>query len=148
MYGVVVCSSCRRPKAADLRGKTTRCQCGSKIDLRTAVVRYRDPSALKVAEAVRAMTVESQGAIGGGLRGGGEESAVEAAAEAASSVSGRWLKACKVAETLTERGRSFTEEEFVAALEMLDVNNPREMLMGLLARNLLMRVEKDAYAFL
>ena len=147
MYGVVVCSRCKRPKAADLRRKTTTCQCGFAIDLGTAVIRYKDVSALKVAEAVRTVTSGQEPEAGVPVSPPREGGALEASVEAASSERGRWAKASRVAQVLTKEEGSFSRDTFVLAMEMLDLDRPRELLEGLRARDALVRVDEARYSF-
>ncbi len=128
-----------------MRGKTTRCACGYTIDLTEAVVRFRDPSASRVAEAVRALTEEAAD-LADEAALPPESDAVGEAVRAASEERGMWARAARAAEVLTRRRGTFTPAEFEEALERLDIADGAAVLRALVDRGELVEREPDRYA--
>ncbi len=63
MYGVVVCSRCRKARAVDLRSKTSRCQCGNTLKLKETKKFFKSSDQREVASAVARMNAELEGGI-------------------------------------------------------------------------------------
>src|SRR2546428_2070470 len=61
MYGVVVCPRCKRAKGANLKQKTTTCQCGFDIHIVPARIRGRAESARELAPLVGKVSAELAG---------------------------------------------------------------------------------------
>ncbi|MFQ6128187.1 MAG: hypothetical protein ACE5QW_04725 [Thermoplasmata archaeon] len=55
MYGVIVCSYCRKARAVNLTQKTSTCECGSRIAIYQRKVFFRSHSQREAAQAVRRM---------------------------------------------------------------------------------------------
>ena len=62
MYGVVVCSRCKKARAVNLSQKTSTCECGSRIPIQRSKAYFESGSQREVAEAVRQMNARLSGA--------------------------------------------------------------------------------------
>ena len=62
MYGVVVCSRCKRAKGVDLKQKTTTCSCGFEIPVSRTRVRAQAATAHELAALVGQVNAELRGA--------------------------------------------------------------------------------------
>ena len=63
MYGVVVCSRCKRAKGVDLKQKTTTCSCGSEIRVSRTRVRAQAATAHELAGLVGQVNAELRGGL-------------------------------------------------------------------------------------
>jgi hypothetical protein len=63
MYGVVVCSRCKRAKGVDLKQKTTTCSCGNEIRVSGARVRAQVATAHELARLVAEVNAELRGGL-------------------------------------------------------------------------------------
>lgn len=62
MYGVVVCSRCKKARAVNLSQKTSTCECGSRVPIQQSKAYFESDSQREVAEAVRQMNARLSGA--------------------------------------------------------------------------------------
>jgi hypothetical protein len=63
MYGVVVCSRCKRAKGVDLKQKTTTCTCGFEIRIASSRVHARAGTARELAPLVGQVSAELAGGL-------------------------------------------------------------------------------------
>ncbi len=53
MYGVIVCSECRKARGVSLSSKSTQCtHCGAKLDVRTAKIMFKSEDQAAIREAM------------------------------------------------------------------------------------------------
>lgn len=149
MYGVVVCSKCRRAKGASLSKKTTTCQCGNKIMIKGARVRVRTKDARDLAVAVASENARLRGgleeyrqAVGLPRRIGGVHGRV---AEEASKAAKKDEKIMAVAANLTLRLGAFSEKDFVLVLTSMGIAKPREHLNRLVELSLVFEPEPGRF---
>ena len=149
MYGVVVCSRCKRAKGVRVGQKTTTCQCGHTINLATAKITSRTDDARQLATSV--------GLENARLRGGREEyeKAVNAprrgkgvhrrAAEAAMKVGNRDAKVRRVAVELSRELVTFSAKDFTVVLASLGIPAPEKRLDELVEARFVYQPGPDRY---
>jgi hypothetical protein len=149
LYGVVVCSKCRRAKGVRIGQKTTSCQCGHIIDLSVARIGSRTSSARELAKAV--------GLENAKLRGGRKEyeKAIDQprskrrvhdrVAEAAENAGNRDARVRAVAVELSRELDTFSARDFAVVLVSLGISNPQQCLEGLIEANFIYQPRTDRY---
>jgi DNA-directed RNA polymerase subunit RPC12/RpoP len=151
MYGVVVCSRCRKARAVDLRTKTVRCQCGNQIDLKESKKFFESHNQKEIASAVGRINAE----IGGGIEEweklvddtSGEESGdiySKIVSDAADTpvVQDRLEM---VARNLTDAFGRFTRKEMEKALRMLGMKDVEDRIQALLQENIIYEPEPGVF---
>lgn len=149
MYGVVVCSRCKRAKGVSLDQKTTTCQCGNKIILKGTRVRARTEDARELAKAIAAENARLRGGleeyrrVAGTPRriGGVHGRIVDEAAKAGKKDE----KVKAVALKLTESLGSFTAKDFVLILTSMGIAGPHDRLKELIELNLVYEPEPGRF---
>lgn len=151
MYGVVVCSRCKRAKAVDLRSKMARCQCGNQMKLKETKKFFESSDQREVAVAVAKLNAE--------IEGGTEEweklsdEKLEVASDDvysrivanASTVAGVQERLEIVARNLTEEFGSFTKKDFSKVLRMLGMRDVEDCVQVLLRENIIYEPEPDVF---
>lgn len=151
MYGVVVCSRCRRGMGADLRNRTARCQCGHQIQLKEAKKFFESSSQREVADAVARLNAE----LGGGTEEweeiAGKSTTVEAD-DAFSEIAANASKAAEskdrlriVVEGLTDALGGFTVNDLGKVLGKLGIKDVEDCISLLLRENMIYEPRKDFY---
>ena len=151
MYGVVVCSRCRKARAVDLRSKTARCQCGNQINLKEARKFFESSDQREVASAVGRLNAE----IGGGIEEW-EKLAGDASKEEVSDVYSRIVSDASdatevqermeiVARGLTNAFGSFTKNEMEKVLRMLGMRDVEDCVQTLLRENIIYEPEPGVF---
>ncbi len=151
MYGVVVCSRCRKARAVDLRDKTARCQCGYQMKLKETKKFFESSDQREVAAAVARLNAEMKGGTEEWEELAGETSKDEvsdiysrivAEASEATEVQER-LEI--VARGLTQIFGSFTKEEMEKVLRMLGIRDARDCVQMLLRENVIYEPEPGVF---
>ncbi|MCK4443269.1 MAG: DUF1922 domain-containing protein [Thermoplasmata archaeon] len=151
MYGVVVCSRCRKARAVDLRSKTARCQCGYQMKLKETKKFFESSDQREVAAAVARLNAEMEGGIEEWEELVGETSGDEvsdiyskivADASDASEVQER-LEI--VARGLTDTFGSFTKKELEKVLRMLGMRDAEDCVQVLLRENIIYEPEPGVF---
>lgn len=141
MYGVVVCSRCRRAKGVRIGQKTTRCQCGHNIDLSIAKIKSHTNDARELAKAVAMENVALRGGRKEYERAAGAHRKLKGAhgrtADAAAGAGNREHKIRAVAVELTRELGDFTARDFALVLVSLGIPAPQTRLEELLKLNLI-----------
>ena len=149
MYGVVVCSRCKRAKGVRIGQKTTLCQCGNTIKLAVAKVKSRTDDARQLAKAV--------GLENARLHGGREEyeEAVHLprrrkgvhgrAADAAMNAGNRDAKVRSVAVELSRELGAFSARDFAVVLVSLGIPAPDKRLEELVEARLVYQPSPDRF---
>lgn len=151
MYGVVVCSRCRKARAVDLRSKTARCQCGNQIKLKEAKKFFESSDQREVASAVGRLNAE----IGGGTKEW-EKLVGDASIEEISDVYSRIVSDASdvsevqermeiVARGLTNALGSFTKKEMEKVLRMLGMRDVEDCVQALLRENIIYEPEPGVF---
>jgi hypothetical protein len=129
MYGVVLCSRCRKAMAVDLRNETASCQCGNVLKLKETKKFYESTDQREVASAVGRMNAELEGGIDEwesmveGSVGADTDDPYSEMISAASSMSDSQERMELVARGLTEILGSFSRNDLQKALRMLGIKD-------------------------
>lgn len=149
LYGVVVCSRCKRAKGVRIGQKTTLCQCGHTIKLATAKIKSRTEDARQLAKAVGLESVK--------LRGGREEYEKAAhpprkgkgahgrAADVAEKAGNRDAKVRAVAVELSRELGTFSARDFAVVLVSLGISSPEKRLEELIETRFIYQPSPDRY---
>ena len=151
MYGVVLCSRCRKAMGVDLRNETASCQCGNMLKLKEMKKFFESLDQREVASAVARMNAE--------LEGGTEE--WEALAEEfakpdaddpysrmvseASTMADSQERLELVVRGLTDIQGSFTRDDLQKALRMLGVRKVDQCLELMLRESIIYEPETGVY---
>ncbi|MFQ5883464.1 MAG: DUF5817 domain-containing protein [Thermoplasmata archaeon] len=151
MYGVVVCSRCRRARGVDLRNKTARCQCGKEIQLKEAKKFFESNSQREIAAAVGRLNAELSGGTEEWEEIAGKSDEVETddpyseIVASASSVTDRKEKLTIAVRGLTDALGGFTMEDLENVLQSLGMKNAEEHLQLLLEDNIIYEPRKNVF---
>jgi hypothetical protein len=151
MYGVVVCSRCKRAKGVDLKQKTTTCSCGFEIPVSRTRVRAQAATAHELAGLVGQVNAELRGGL---------EAYREAAAPArktrsrdvhvrvvgvASKSRDRANRIRAAAIELTRELEVFSMGDWIRVLAGLGIPQPAEALATLVRANLVLEPREGFY---
>ncbi len=149
MYGVIVCSKCKRAKGVSLDQKTTTCLCGNRIILKGTRIRARTEDARELAKAVATESALLRGGLeeyrrvaGTPRRIGGVHGRVVDEASKAGKKDDR-IRA--VALHLTKSLGSFTAKDFVLVLTSMGIVGPHDRLKELVELNLVYEPEPGRF---
>jgi hypothetical protein len=151
MYGVVVCSRCRKARAVDLRTNTARCQCGNQIDLKEAKKFFESFDQREVASAVGRLNAEISGGIEEWEELVGDKSKDDVGdvyskiVSDASDVSEVQERIEIVARSLTNAFGSFTRKEMEKVLRMLGMRDVEDCVQALLRENIIYEPEPGVF---
>jgi len=149
VYGVVVCSRCKRAKGIRIGQKTSLCQCGNVIKLTAAKVKSRTNDARQLARSV--------GMENARLRGGREEYEKAAhpprkvkgahgrVAEAAENAGNRDAKVRTVAVELSRELGTFSARDFAVVLISLGIPSPQKRLEELVETRFIYQPSPDRF---
>ena len=151
MYGVVLCSRCRKAMGADLRNETASCQCGNVLKLKEMKKFFESRHQREVASAVARMNAE--------LEGGTEEweaLAEESAKPDANDPYSRMVSEAStmtdsqermelVVRSLTDIQGSFTRDDLQKALRMLGVRDVDKCLELMLRESIIYEPETGVF---
>ncbi len=151
MYGVVLCSRCRKAMGADLRNETASCQCGNVLKLKEMKKFFESTDQREVASAVARMNAE--------LEGGTEEWEALAEESAKPDADDPYSRMVSEASTLTDsqermelvvRGLtdiqgSFTRDDLQKALRMLGVREVDKCLELMLRESVIYEPETGVF---
>jgi hypothetical protein len=151
MYGVVLCSRCRKAMAVDLRNETASCQCGKVLKLKVTKKFFESADQREVASAVGRMNAE--------LEGGTDEweTTIEESIgpetddpyskmiSAASSISDSQERTELVARGLTDILGSFTRNDLQKALRMVGIKEVDECVDIMLRESIIYEPEPGVY---
>jgi hypothetical protein len=151
MYGVVVCSRCKRAKGVDLKQKTTTCACGFEIPVSRTRVRAQAATAHELARLVGEVNAELRGGL---------DAYREAAAPAprrrsrdvhvrvvgvASKSRDRASRLRAAATELTRELEVFSISDWTRVLTGLGIPQPEEALATLVRANLVLEPREGFY---
>ncbi|UCD92854.1 MAG: DUF1922 domain-containing protein [Methanobacteriota archaeon] len=151
MFGVVVCSRCKRARGVDLRSKTARCQCGNQIQLKEAKKFFESNDQREIASAVGKLNAELAGGteewekISGKSDTADTEDLYSEIVASASSVTNQKERLTIVVRGLTDALESFTIEDFEKVLNNLGIKKVEESLHLLLEENIIYEPRKDVF---
>ncbi|MEE9116684.1 MAG: DUF1922 domain-containing protein [Thermoplasmata archaeon] len=151
VYGVVLCSRCRKAMGADLRNETASCQCGNVLKLKEMKKFFESRDQRGVASAVARMNAE--------LEGGTEEweaLAEESAKPGADDLYSRMVSEAStmadsqermelVVKSLTEIQGTFTRNDLQKALRMLGVREADKRLELMLRESIIYEPEPGVF---
>ncbi|PSG97327.1 hypothetical protein BRD56_06610 [Thermoplasmatales archaeon SW_10_69_26] len=172
-YLVVGCSGCGTPRVAEADKSTAQCpRCGTTIQLDKARIHARTDELAKAQDAVgqvnaqraggelvrpdRSTPAEAAGEETDEADEGGVEPSpsarddIDRALAQAREVSSERMRVRLTAEGLTQQLGTFTEEDWLAAMDRLDVSEPRarEHLQRLSLRSIVAEPEHGTYRYI
>ncbi|TET90921.1 MAG: DUF1922 domain-containing protein [Methanomassiliicoccales archaeon] len=151
MYGVVVCSRCRKATGVDLRNKTARCQCGNQIRLKEAKKFFESDSQREIAAAVGRLNAELSGGTEEWEKIAGKSDTVDTddpyseIVVSASSVTDRKEKLTIAVRGLSDALGGFTTEDLEKVLQSLGMKNAEDCLRLLLEENIIYEPRKNVF---
>lgn len=151
MYGVVLCSRCRKAMGADLRNETASCQCGNVLKLKEMKKFFESTDQREVASAVARMNAELEGGTGE-WEALVEESAKPDAEDPysrmvseASNMTDPQERLELVVRGLTDIQVSFTRDDLQKALRMLGVREVDKCLELMLRESIIYEPEPGVF---
>jgi len=151
MYGVVVCSRCRKARAVDLRTKTARCQCGNTLKLKETKKFFESSDQREVASAVARMNAELEGGTEEWEKMTDDSSKPDVddpyakIVADASSTTNNQERLEIVAKGLTVAFGSFSHLELGKVMRMLGTKDVEDCVQALLRENIIYEPEPGVY---